>query len=172
MADMKSVLKETTEALKSADDAKKAILATKLSGVLETFVEKLSFFSDIPEHFKETVEPQVEAQVKSIEDKTEHAADAILTACENVGSAIKDAPAEIKSAVQNEINKIFEASNFQDLVAQHANEIRILMKDIKADMSDIQNITGETDGKVNPAERSRNSNKRPDDHLLNGPPTS
>ena len=165
---MRAILEEASKALEEASDEKKIKLAGQLGLVLDDVLAKISSFNDIPQHYFDEVEPQIQGQIKAIDERTEQAADAILSACENMSKHINDIPEAAKKAIQNEINAIFEASNFQDLVSQHANEIKLLAEDIKADMQDIQSLTEGGDDSAS-SERSRNKNKRSDSHLLNGP---
>lgn len=162
------LLRETLNAFQNADDQKKVTIAARLGLVLESLLIKIAEFSDIPQHFLTQSYPSISLQIQAIDKRTEHAVDKYMGVAERLRKIVADAPDPIKKAVQAEINVMFEASNFQDLVSQHANEIKLLMDDVKADMTDIQSLTGVApSGKVH--ERSRNKNKRADDHLLNGP---
>ena len=175
MSDIQSILRTTLETFQNAKDDKKVELASKLGLVIEALLTKFADFSDIPEQYLNETHPHILAHIDAIDKKTEDAVDEYLSVSERLGKIVKDAPEPIKKAVQAEINIMFEASNFQDLVSQHANEIRLLGEDTKADMTDMQAVTGGGDGSDNaskPNERSRNKNKRADNHLLNGPAIS
>jgi chemotaxis regulatin CheY-phosphate phosphatase CheZ len=168
MSDLKAFIRETMPALETAPDEKKAQILKQISSLLERTFENLSSFSDIPEYFFETIQPNVERQVRAVEIRTERAADAVMTSCEKISASLKDVPPESKKAIQQQINKVFEACNFQDLVAQHANEVRLLMKELGDDIGDMKAFLA-SDGYEIPKVRTKDKNRRPDAHLLNGP---
>ena len=173
MTTLSDTLKEIKEAIDSTEGEKKVAIVNKMMPLFEKIFCGISDFSDVVEdYFKET-EPAVEAQVKAIYDKTENAADSFMTQAENISKILPNLPDAQKAALQTIVNSIFEASSFQDLVAQHANEIRLKMKDLSDDMSDLKGFIDGTDqssGSESGRIRSKDQNKRPDAHLLNGPP--
>lgn len=172
MTKQKSALHETLDALKNAPKDKKAIITEKLAPVLEDILKSVITFDSILKEFFEHVEPGMAAQIVAIDKRTEKSANLILDASERISTHIKPLPAAQKDPIQKEINLIFQACNFQDLVSQHANEIRLLLKDLTADMEYSKNVMSDTNKQGNvDFEAQRRQNKRPDAHLLNGPTT-
>ncbi len=136
--------------------------------VLDTFIKNLSSFNDISDHFFDALQPAIKDQIKAIDLRTEEAADSILSAAENLMTAVGTLPEDSKEKIQNEVNAIFEASNFQDLVSQHAREIGLRINELASDMKDLHAFLdgkGHDDARI----RSREQNKADDAHLLNGP---
>ncbi|MGE3714812.1 MAG: hypothetical protein AB7F82_09850, partial [Alphaproteobacteria bacterium] len=69
----------------------------------------------------------------------------------------------------------FEISGFQDLVAQHVNEIKMRMDALKGDMEELEAVfeAFTSDGTQHAAKpkSTKHTNKRLENDLLNGPTT-
>ncbi len=172
MNDTQLNLQDALEALKKSPEDKKILVIEKLIPVFERMLKtKVTFDSMLKDYFERT-EPSIKNQIKAIDKRTEESANAILDASGRISKSIKDLPDVQKNAVQKEVNVIFQASNFQDLVSQHANEIKLLIEDLTVDMEAFQNgYTQSAKGKdVDPSAPIPKS-KRSDAHLLNGPTT-
>lgn len=163
-------IQETSAALKTVPEEKKQPLVTSLVQLIQRVSKDLGRFADIPLHFNNKTYPALTGQITAAEKRTEKAADDIMTAAEKIMSALAHVDGAGKTDIQTGLNAIFEASSFQDLVAQHLQEIRTLTEDINTDMKDLATnfSTGSSDeGTMTRPPRD----KRPDAHLLNGPTT-
>lgn len=167
MSDVHKTIREASSA-----GAKKVELSETVIPAIQAVLSQLSSFKDVPEHYFGELMPAMLAQIQAVDKRTEKAADQILTACEMMGQVMDDLPAGPRERIQEQINAIFEASNFQDLVSQHANEIKRRLEDLSADLKDFQDVLNQISGGNIPAGervRTRDKNKRADAHLLNGP---
>lgn len=166
-------IEETKIAIDSVADEKKVPLVKSLITLTKKVMTSALSFKDIPENFETVILPGMTSQLEAAEKRTEKAADSIMTSTEKIMSALGDIEGKGKDIIQTEVNNLFEACNFQDLVAQHLNEIKLLTDDLAADMSDLSaamNEMGEGGENGSVAKRPRKE-KRPDSHLLNGPST-
>ncbi len=172
MSEMQLNLEEALDILKTAPEDKKALIVEKLVPVFEHILKTRVALDGMFETYFERVEPGIGNQIKAIDKRTEESANAIIDSCERITKATKDFPDAQKKPIQNEINAIFQASNFQDLVSQHANEIKLLLEDLSVDMSHSQNVLTQSasDEDTDPSSPLPKS-KRSDAHLLNGPTT-
>jgi chemotaxis regulatin CheY-phosphate phosphatase CheZ len=133
--------------------------------------EDLNEMCDIACGFLDNSLPALRAQMEAADKRTEKAADSILTHCEQMMLLLKDCPAETQAQLQMHINSIFEASNFQDLVSQHINEIRRVVDALSEDLGVVRNNlqAGQSGGQKSKREKRP---ERADAHLLNGPSTN
>lgn len=172
VTDVHKMIRDTSAALESASGANQSELAKDMVPAMQALLANLASFKDIPEHYFDNLMPAMLAQIQAVDKRTETAADQILTACETMGQILDDLPDGPKERIQEQINAIFEASNFQDLVSQHANEIKRRLEDLSDDIKDFQDALAHVaSGTIPDGERvrTRDKNKRADAHLLNGP---
>lgn len=166
------VIQEISDALETAQEDKKPALVKSIIMIMKQIAKTVDEFNDIPETYSQKLHPAMLAQMKAAERRTEEATDKFLTISEKIGAVLKDVPEPAKATIQNSLNEIFETSSFQDLVAQHLNEIRLLIDDLTYDIESldfaIKSLTSEEAGQS--VQRTIKT-RRPDDHLLNGPAT-
>lgn len=170
---MQQILHSITEIESKLDNVsndKKEIIFGNLAKLTKKLLEKLSAFCLVPEDFSNKIYPAITLQIQAGEKRTEKAADDIMGAAEKIMNAASALDGDVKNTIMTEVNTIFEACSFQDLVAQHLNEIRLCVEDIHADM---ENLKGALEGAQESGKTAiPKKQKRPDAHLLNGPPTN
>lgn len=159
--------------LPTAPDEKKILIASKLGGPLEGMLKVIFSFNGMIEKFNATIHPEVQSQIKAIDARTEKAANDIIDANSDMTLALKGIPEANAKAIQKQINRIYEACNFQDLVSQHANEIRLVMNELAEDMTYFKKAISKPNAIDHKsfAEHEADKKKRSDSHLLNGPTT-
>lgn len=152
------------------DEKKLAALDTTFILIRKIFSE-ISILRDVAGNYETVLYPEIAQQLAAAEKRTEKGLDQILSACEALPKDIGAADDAVKKAVQEKINIIFEASNFQDLSAQHLNEVKLRLEKVKNAMNLINDIlTGDPAQIDKRIERYKHMD-RPDAHLLNGPAT-
>lgn len=150
-----------------------------LKSQYDLLYRQLSDLALLPKNFKSKISPGILEQIKAADKRTEDSADVIMTAAENIMALTSELDANKSDKIINEINKIFEASSFQDLVSQHLNEIKLLVEELNEDMAVVEAVlnkgtTGSSKsdtGAFSAHKEKQQKKKRPDDHLLNGPAT-
>lgn len=140
-------------------------LVTTLTGKMEAQSEEIRQMRD---YYCDSAYGTIAAQLDAVEKRTDHAADAIMSAAEELltlagsGSlSAKDSPALLEK-----VNAIFEACTFQDLVAQHVHEVRQVADALKSEFS-AEGMALGSKGSIRSSVKARD--KRPDRALLNGP---
>ena len=170
------VLQQSIQMLDKAPDDKKLLLVGQVSKLVQRIAADIVQIDERNAAFLENKLPALHAQMDAADKRTEKAADQILSCCERMMPLLKDCPDAVKTELQKYINMIFSAGNFQDLVAQHINEVRLIIKDHGEDVADIKAImsSGATEDTFSHLARTRLREKqvRSDAHLLNGPPTN
>ena len=167
-------IEETKAALDSVSEDKKPPLVISLVTLSKKLIDKVLCFKDVPERFETEILPALYSQIEAAEKRTEKAADDIMSATENIMAALAEIEGTGKDKVQKNVNALFEACNFQDLVAQHLKEIRLLSDDLAEDMQELNESMDSLggNGSVNAQMPGRaRKQTRPDAHLLNGPAT-
>lgn len=174
-ASIVDVLRQAMQTLDQAPAEKKLLLVGQISKLVQRIAADIVQIDERNAAFLENKLPALHAQMDAADKRTEKAADQILTCCERMMPLLKDCPDATRAELQKYINMIFSAGNFQDLVAQHINEIRLIIKDHGEDVADIKAImaSGATEEAFSHLARARLREKqvRSDAHLLNGPPT-
>lgn len=168
-----AAIKEAHQAIKSAPDSKKAELVDFIVRLLKKIVPVAEQFGDIPQNYATKIQPMMLKQLQAAEKRTERAADSFLSIAEELMPMLDGLPEARKKEIQEKINEMFEASSFQDLVAQHLNEIKLLVNDLTYDIEGLQETLmelGNTSWQGTDFKRSVQQ-KRSDAHLLNGPST-
>lgn len=171
MNHLMNTILETREALDKVPDDKKVALVDSLFQLTRRMVDDVVQLNDIPEHYLSQIEPIMSNQILAAEKRTEKAANDILAATENIMSLLPAVQGPVKQDIQNQVNALFEASNFQDLVSQHLNEIKLRLDQLNKDMQMLSDVmAGLSSGKQSSSARAREP-RRSDAHLLNGPTT-
>ncbi|MFA5593398.1 MAG: hypothetical protein WC989_08820 [Micavibrio sp.] len=169
------VLEKAMGAVATAPAEKKAELVDNISRLIQRISGDVVQINERNDVFLEAQLPAIHAQLEAAEKRTEKAANQILTCCERMMPLLSECPDKVKSELQNYINIIFAAGNFQDLVAQHLNEVRRIVDDVGEDATDIRAIlsspASEDAFSHQNRARFREKRQRPDAHLLNGPST-
>lgn len=175
MSTLITVIKESTEAMAKVPEDRKAAIAETVNKLIQRVAEDMVGINERNDTFLLKQIPAIYAQLAAADKRTEKAANQIMTCAERMMPLLKECPDHIKTELQKYINIIFEAGNFQDLVAQHVNEVRRIVKDVEEDATDIKaimNTTATDDAYSHQARaRMRQKQQRPDAHLLNGPST-
>ncbi len=176
MSTLIGVIKQSTEAMAKAPDDKKIVIAETVNKLIQRVAGDMVDINERNDAFLTKQIPAIYAQLEAADKRTEKAANQIMTCAERMMPLLKDCPDPAKAELQKYINIIFEAGSFQDLVAQHVNEVRRIVKDVEEDASDIKaimNTTATDDAFSHQARaRLRQKQQRPDAHLLNGPSTA
>ncbi len=169
MKQLMQTILETRETLSDVPDDKKLVLVDSLVQLTQRLMGDLAKLGDIPENYLTVLEPSITEQIDAAEKRTERAADVILGATEKIMTSLPGVQGPIRQEIQNQVNAIFEASNFQDLVSQHLNEIKLRVELLTRDMRFLNDSMAgiAAGGGTNRAREPRRS----DAHLLNGPST-
>lgn len=167
------IMEQTQAGIDVLPDDKKQDVINKLVKLAKKMIQDLGSFSDVPKEYSFKIYPAMKDQLSAAEKRTEKAADDIMSAAEIIMAQLPSINGPAKDKIQNAINQIFEASSFQDLVAQHLNEVKLLATDFDADMKAMGEMMDEIGTGGDSSKRpSSPNNKRPDAHLLNGPSTN
>lgn len=158
---------EMQSAIEQVSGEKKVQLVNSLVALSKKLLEQLGELNEIPDHYEEVLKPEIVAQLAAAEKRTERAADSILSAVERMNPVLSKVEAGLRQELMKEINVIFEASTFQDLVAQHLNEIKLRLEELEGEMLALQ-ATLKGGEAVPPKRRARID---PQKGLLNGPTT-
>ncbi|HCK32250.1 MAG: hypothetical protein CMH32_06820 [Micavibrio sp.] len=162
------------ETIRKAPDDKKPALLDSLLSISQKLMRVTKQFSDIPDTYVTKLSPMIEKQLSAAERRTERAADQFLTVAEEIKPLLDGVDEATKKEIQNKLNEMFEISTFQDLVAQHLNEVKLLMNDLTYDIEELQEaLIALGDSSMGGGKKFERSvqQKRSDEHLLNGPST-
>lgn len=147
-------------------------LTTSLASLLRRISDDLLALGDVPSYYLSEYEPMILKQLQAADKRTENAANEYMDIAEEISKEARSLEPPAKDKMQKLVYKIYENSNFQDLVSQHLNEIRLLLETTNKDISELKSILDGLgiDPKSDAAKKRRQTQiKRPDDHLLNGP---
>lgn len=173
-ANLIQTIQDTRDKFETVSPEKREELLDILMLLTKKLTSQLADFSQIPENFIEDYHPRFEMQLKAAEKRTDEGIDKIMGAAESIMSTCGTLASGEKDKIMEQVNVIFEASSMQDLVAQHLNEMKILMDEMKEDFEIFSSVLSDTDGKATEGAYKRlksQKEKRPDKHLLNGPST-
>jgi len=167
---MLETISKIRENAKHVEAEKKDVLMNSVIRLTEKVVNAFSEVKDIPENLEKNILPQIETQLKAAEKRTENAVDEIMNAAENALSATANVEGPGKAEIEKSINAIFEASCFQDLMAQHLNEVKLLLKRFETDVTFIKDSIEYLESANMTSKPVRvQQEERSDQHLLNGP---
>lgn len=117
--------------------------------------------------------PAATDELDAVIAETATATGNIMDACERLQSHVSQAPAELRTAVENDVTAIFEACSFQDITGQRISKVVKALKNIENKVSDILGALGHTANKVDQAVAQANATAPTGDAaLLNGPQLS
>lgn len=172
MATMLETIHKIRESSKVVEADKKDILINSMVRLSEKVIGTFQDIKDIPESLEKGVLPQVETQLKAAEKRTETAVDDIMNAAENALAALSKVEGAGKPEIEKAVNAIFEASCFQDLMAQHLNEVKLLINNFEHELKYMRESIEylESDSMKEKPVRKK-ALERSDQHLLNGPAT-
>lgn len=160
---------EVQAAIDHVPDDKKAELITQIIALSHKLLSSITEVGNIPGYYQEQLRPDMEAQLNAAEKRTEKAADTFLNIAEALTALSAKADPALRDALQSQVNAIFEASSFQDLVAQHLNEVKLRLKELNEHMEALQQVfSGAPDSAKG---RKKPLLKPTGDPLLNGPST-
>ena len=157
--------------IKTMPDDKKLVAIDSTLELIKKIFDEIGILQEVAQNYETVVYPEITAQLAAAEKRTEKGIDQILTACESLPKSVASASDDVKKAVQDKVNVIFEASNFQDLTAQHLNEVKLRLEKVKQAMSLVQDILNGDPAQIDIRIARYRHMERSDAHLLNGPVT-
>ncbi|HYD98046.1 MAG TPA: protein phosphatase CheZ [Alphaproteobacteria bacterium] len=115
--------------------------------------------------------PQATDELDAVVGATEEATGIILTAAETLMSLSGELPEDKSALVMDQVMKIFEASNFQDITGQRITKVVRTLKHIETKIDALLAAFGETArAAAPPAEAgAKQADKGDEASLLNGP---
>lgn len=163
-------INEAQQAIDQVPVEKKLELTVSLVALSKKLLSSIAELGLIPSHFHNDLMPAAQAQLLAAEKRTEFAADKFLGAAEKLSElAGKVTDAQHRNALQDQVNVIFEAANFQDLVAQHLNEVKLRLNGFVNYMDCLEAALAGDEERLSKSRRHISEAK---DTLLNGPTTS
>lgn len=112
---------------------------------------------------------ELDAVVKATEDAT----NIILDAADAISNAIGEADESVQSAVNDEVTKIFEACNFQDITGQRISKVVEAISFIEEKIDRLNKILSARESELTDVTETGDSNKQSSEAdestLLNGP---
>jgi chemotaxis regulatin CheY-phosphate phosphatase CheZ len=175
MSSIIEIIHQTRASIHSVSDDKKSGLIDLIFQLANRVFESVKNLDQIPKNYSDIVFPSISNQLVAAEKRIEIATNVILDSADTISRLLPQLSGDaVKKEIQSELNKIFEASGFQDLVSQHLNEITIQMGDLSIDIDYLQSCLTSIDDLNAPAfnAKHKSKDKRSDAHLLNGPSTN
>lgn len=108
-----------------------------------------------------TATMELDAVVKS----TEEATNGILDAADEISTLISQVPTELQERFTEQVTRIFEACNFQDITGQRIRKVVSTLSFIENKVSRLNSLLDAEGGDVPPEDTAESE----DAHLLNGP---
>jgi chemotaxis protein CheZ len=169
---MQDYIKQMSAAVGTLPEAKKAEVAGLLD-LLSAKMDDIASYKKIRHYFQDTACQGIESQLNAIDKRTDVSADAIMTAAEAIVAIVSQdtRQADADQKVMEQVNKIFEACSFQDLVAQHTHEVRRLILPIENELQNNAGADALTSTENSLEQRRKLGDSRPDSNLMNGPTT-
>lgn len=169
MQEYTTMLEQVSKASSNMPDGKRKemdLLLTALAGKIDA----LTNYERLRKYYHTTAGDALNAQLNAIDKRTETAADDIMGAAEVIMDILgKEKPGpETNQKILDQVNKIFEACSFQDLITQHVTELRHLVTTVGDGFGPVTTDTS-SGGK---SALHKKKDTRPDSHLLNGPTTN
>ncbi len=173
MSSLIETIKKTKETINTISPDKQADVIGLLIMLTTRFTDSMVKLNDIPKSYYTEIQPAVTSQLSAAERRIESATNIILESAEKISGLLPQVNDTAKKEIQIHLNKIFEASGFQDLVSQHLNEITLQMGDLSIDIEQLQFcLSSMEDANASlPPQRVKSRDRRVDAHLLNGPAT-
>lgn len=135
----------------------------ELSHVIEAAKREIAAIQ--PHDIRDWHIPMATDELDAVVAATAEATGAILGAAEVIERSTEAAPAEMKAILANEVTRIYEACNFQDITGQRITKVVNTLKAIEAKVAQISGAFG-----TMPAGQSRGRRDAPVEAvLLNGP---
>lgn len=117
--------------------------------------------------------PSATDQLDEVVGATEEATNKIMDCCDAISNIAGTLPAESQTALIDQVTKIYEACNFQDITGQRITKVVRTLKHIE---SQVESLLGSLEQAGFQIEKLAESNKAPqsqatdsEKHLLNGP---
>lgn len=110
--------------------------------------------------------PDANMQLDAVVQATENATNRILDSVEVIQNCISGQEGKIADTVMEEITKIFEASNFQDITGQRIRKVVKTLIDIE---KSVDNLMQAMEGKVHIETKTVSKEENPDKALMSGP---
>lgn len=160
---------EMNGAMRDMPDDKKIQAAQTMLALMKNVFGHLEILKEASERYRDELFPVIEKQLEAAEKRTEKGIDQILTACEKMGQEPVLADGDAKKTLQRYTGAIFQASNFQDLSAQHLNEVKLRLDDVGRAMDLFIDIMTADPAQIALKIEKYKRPGRSDAHLLNGP---
>ena len=168
-SDIESILND----LQNLPHDKKEIVTPKVAQKLHDIIDTLVTFNSMVKEYEEVIVPRITEQISAIDSRSEGAADKILDLGLEISKFVADLPDDKGKELQNHINEIYESCSFQDLVSQHANEIRLTIERLTTDIGYFKQALSISNYKENYsfAEHKDRTKASAEGKFLNGPTT-
>ena len=136
---------------------------------LSTFINQaMNEISDIRTHDGQNATGDATLHLNAIIKNTEEASHTIMDAVETIQTAANSIGGENEKIITDEIIKIYEACNFQDLTGQRINKVIKILMEIDSKIHNISKLFNSGNSEI----CSQTANKKAlteDEKLLNGP---
>lgn len=119
-----------------------------------------------PESLSGNIIPDANVQLDAVVQATENATNKILDSVEVIQNAISGIEGKAADIIMEEVTKIFEASNFQDITGQRIRKVVKAMMDIEAS---VNHLLIAMEGKVHIEARAKPKEVSADKALMSGP---
>jgi chemotaxis protein CheZ len=117
--------------------------------------------------------PTATDELDAVVSATEEATHKIMDYCDTISSLSMDASPEINAQITDNVTKIFEACNFQDITGQRITKVVRTLKHIEGQVGSLLGALEATGLKSEEREEMQKLNVSkatdPEKHLLNGP---
>jgi chemotaxis protein CheZ len=121
-----------------------------------------------PDHIRERDIPKATDELDAVVGATEHATGTILDACEALEKASSGAAPEVAEAITEQVTRIYEACNFQDITGQRITKVVRTLKQIEERVAELLGAFGPDLGPL-PDEAPAAAAAQDDKSLLHGP---
>ncbi len=129
-----------------------------------------------PDDIRTSHIPAATDELDAVVGATEAATNAIMDACDGLTAVTATLPADQAAAVSEQVTKIFEACNFQDLTGQRITKVVRTLAHIEqriealiAAFGEGATVSGPAPGASKPPPRTADRSADPETDLLNGP---
>jgi len=134
-------------------------IAGKLSSI------KIEVADPLP-NMSEGIIPDTNMELDAVVKAAEDATNTILDSAEKIQNIVTNLDEDKSTIILEEITKIFEACNFQDISGQRINNVVNTLMEIETSVNE---LLAELEGKVTIETKAKEVKAPSDDDLMNGP---